>query len=85
MRNILKALCADAGIDPGDGADYLKPYGARRGAGEAMVRAFGYAAAARALDNSETIVREHYSYIEAGELADQLSVAFEATDEERAE
>lgn len=79
-RNILRRLCEDAGIDPGDGTDYLKPHGARRGAGEAMVRAFGYAAAARALDNSEAIVREHYSHIEAGELAEQLSTAFEATD-----
>lgn len=81
-RHILRRLCDEAGIEPADGTDYLKPHGARRGAGEAMVRAFGYAAAARALDNSEEIVRQHYSHIEAGELADQLTTAFAAVDED---
>jgi hypothetical protein len=36
--------------------------------------------AARTLDNSEAVVREHYSYIEAGELADQMTSAFEEAD-----
>lgn len=42
------------------------------------VRAFGYTVAARYLDNSEEMVRERYSHIEAGELGD---VATEALDE----
>lgn len=40
------------------------------GMGEVQVRAFGYTVAARYLDNSEEIVRERYSHIEAGELGD---------------
>lgn len=43
-----------------------------------LVRAFGYTVAARYLDNSEEMVRERYSHIEAGELGD---VATEALDE----
>jgi hypothetical protein len=46
--------------------------------GEVLVRAFGYTVAARYLDNSEEMVRERYSHIEAGELGD---VATEALDE----
>ena len=56
------------------------PHGARRGAGEVLVRTSGHAAAARALDNYEEVVREHYSHIEAGELADQMTDAFEEAD-----
>ena len=41
-----------------------------------------HAAAVRALDNSEEVVREHYSHIEAGELADQMTSAFEEADEQ---
>jgi len=58
--------------------DYLAPHGGRRGMGEVLVRAFGYTVAARYLDNSEEMVRERYSHIEAGELGD---VATEALDE----
>ena len=57
------------------------PHGARRGAGEVLVRTSGHAAAARALDNSEEVVREHYSHIEAGELANQMTSAFEEADQ----
>jgi hypothetical protein len=46
--------------------------------GEVLVRAFGYTVAARYLDNSEEMVRERYSHIEAGELID---IATEALDE----
>ncbi len=46
--------------------------------GEVLFRAFGYTGAARYLDNSEQMVRERYSHIEAGELGD---VATEALDE----
>jgi len=80
-RHVLKRLCEEAGIELGDNHDYLMPHGARRGAGEVLVRTSGHAAAARALDNSEEVVREHYSHIEAGELADQMTSAFEEADQ----
>ena len=81
-RHVLKRLCDQAGIELDDDHDYLMPHGARRGAGEVLVRTSGHAAAARALDNSEEVVREHYSHIEAGELADQMTSAFEEADRE---
>ena len=81
-RHVLRRLCDQAGIELGDDHDYLMPHGARRGAGEVLVRTSGHAAAARALDNSEEVVREHYSHIEAGELADQMTSAFEEADRE---
>ncbi|WP_353633258.1 phage integrase SAM-like domain-containing protein (plasmid) [Halobacterium sp. NMX12-1] len=78
-RSILKRLSAAADVDVGDAKhDYLAPHGGRRGMGEVLVRAFGYTVAARYLDNSEEMVREHYSHIEAGELGD---VATDALDE----
>lgn len=58
--------------------NYLAPHGGRRGMGEVLVRTFGYTVAARYLDNSEEMVRERYSHIEAGELGD---VATEALDQ----
>jgi integrase len=79
-RHVLKRLCEEAGIELDDSEEYLMPHGARRGAGEVLVRTSGHAAAARALDNSEEVVREHYSHIEAGELADQMTSAFEEAD-----
>ena len=79
-RHILKQLCEQAGIELDDDDEYLMPHGARRGAGEVLVRTSGHAAAARALDNSEEVVREHYSHIEAGELAEQMTDAFEEAD-----
>jgi len=81
-RHVLKRLCEEAGIKLDDGEEYLMPHGARRGAGEVLVRTSGHAAAARALDNSEEVVREHYSHIEAGELADQMTNAFEEADQQ---
>ena len=81
-RHVLKRLCNQAGIELDDEHDYLMPHGARRGAGEVLVRTSGHAAAARALDNSEEVVREHYSHIEAGELADQMTDAFEKADQQ---
>jgi integrase len=80
-RHVLKRLCDEAGIELDDDDKYLMPHGARRGAGEVLVRTSGHAAAARALDNSEEVVREHYSHIEAGELADQMTNAFEEADQ----
>jgi hypothetical protein len=81
-RHVLQRLCEGAGIELGDEHNYLMPHGARRGAGEVLVRTSGHAAAARALDNSEEVVREHYSHIEAGELADQMTSAFEEADQQ---
>ena len=78
-RSILQRLSAAAEIDIGHPKHtYLAPHGGRRGMGEVLVRAFGYTVAARYLDNSEEMVRERYSHIEAGELGD---VATEALDE----
>ena len=81
-RHILKRLCEEAGIELDEDKEYLMPHGARRGAGEVLVRTSGHAAAARALDNSEEVVREHYSHIEAGDLADQMTSAFEEADQQ---
>jgi predicted nucleic acid-binding protein len=60
---------------------YLAPHGGRRGMGEVLVRQFGYATAARYLDNSEQMVRERYSHIEAGEQADMATEALAASDQ----
>ncbi|RLM62487.1 site-specific recombinase [Halorubrum sp. Atlit-26R] len=60
--------------------DYLELHGGRRGVGEVLVRQFGYAAAARYLDNSEEQVREAYQHIEAAERADMATEAFSQTD-----
>ena len=49
--------------------------------GEVLVRQFGYATAARYLDNSEQMVRERYSHIEAGEQADMATEALAASDQ----
>lgn len=68
-RSILQRLSEAADIDVDHPKhDYLAPHGGRRGMGEVLVRAFGYTVAARYLDNSEEMVRERYSHIEAGEL-----------------
>jgi len=78
-RSILQQLSKAAEIDIDHPKhDYLAPHGGRRGMGEVLVRAFGYTVAARYLDNSEEMVRERYSHIEAGELGD---VATEALNE----
>ena len=81
-RHVLKQLCEQASVELNDEHDYLMPHGARRGAGEVLVRTSGHAAAARVLDNSEEVVREHYSHIEAGELANQMTSAFEEADQQ---
>jgi hypothetical protein len=81
-RYVLEQLCERAGIELDDSHDYLMPHGARRGAGEVLVRTSGHAAAARALDNSEEVVREHYSHIEAGELAEEMTSAFKEADQQ---
>jgi hypothetical protein len=50
------------------------------GWGEVFVRVFGYTVAAQYVDNSEEIVRERYSHIEAGELGDVATEALEEID-----
>jgi integrase len=77
-RSMLQRLTEAAQIDIDHPKhDYLAPHGGRRGMGEVLVRAFGYTVAARYLDNSEEMVRERYSHIEAGELGDIATDALE--------
>ena len=81
-RSILQRLSAAAEIDVEHPKhDYLAPHGGRRGMGEVLVRAFGYTVAARYLDNSEEMVRERYSHIEAGELGDVATEALKEIDD----
>lgn len=47
---------------------------------EVLVSAFGYTVAARYLDNSEEIVPERYSHIEAGELGNVATEALAEVD-----
>jgi integrase len=80
-RRLLARLTDEAGIDVDHPKhDYLAPHGGRRGMGEVLVRAFGYTVAARYLDNSEEMVRERYSHIEAGELGDVATEALGEVD-----
>ena len=80
-RSILQRLSEAADIDIDHPKhDYLAPHGGRRGMGEVLVRAFGYTVAARYLDNSEEMVRERYSHIEAGELGDVATEALNEVD-----
>ncbi|WP_248910339.1 tyrosine-type recombinase/integrase [Halocatena marina] len=80
-RSRMKRLCEEAEIVLDDRHGYLAPHGGRRGMGEVLVREFGYATAARYLDNSEQMVRERYSHIEAGEQADMATAALAASDQ----
>lgn len=80
-RRVMERLCDEGGIDVDDERhDYLAPHGGRRGMGEVLVRQFGYAEAARYLDNSEEMVRQHYSHIEAGEQATRATEALSRSD-----
>jgi integrase len=81
-RRTMRRLCADADLTLDDRHGYLAPHGGRRGVGEVMVRQRGFTAAARLLDNSESMVREHYSHIEARDLAADAGSAFEEHDGE---
>ncbi|QCC49452.1 tyrosine-type recombinase/integrase [Halobellus limi] len=81
-RRVLQRLTDAADIDVNDDRhDYLAPHGGRRGMGEVLVREFGYAAAARYLDNSEEQVRQAYQHIEAAERADMATEALSKTDQ----
>ena len=82
-RSTLQRLSANTELDIDHPKhDYLAPHGGRRGMGEVLVRAFGYTVAARYLDNSEEMVRERYSHIEAGELGDVATDALSEIDGE---
>jgi hypothetical protein len=80
-RSILQRLSEAAEIDVDHPKhDYLAPHGGRRGMGEVLVRAFEYTVAARYLDNSEEMVRDRYSHIEAGEFGDVATEALSKID-----
>lgn len=81
-RRTMRRLCEAADLTLDDRHGYLAPHGGRRGVGEVMVRQRGFTAAARLLDNSESMVREHYSHIEARDLAADAGSAFEEHDTE---
>jgi integrase len=75
-RTVMKRLCDDADIDI-DG-EYLKPHGGRRGAGETLYRELDAAAAQRALRHKDpATTSKMYSHIDATELAEDTSEAFE--------
>lgn len=80
-RNIMKRLTEDAGIELDDKHGYLSPHGARRGVGEVLVRERSVTEAAQQLDNSEEVVRKHYSHITAEERSQDVGRAFEDHDE----
>jgi len=77
-RRVMQRVTERADIEVDEG--YLQPHGGRRGIGEIVVRTQGFTAAARVLDDAEEMVRQRYSHIEAGELADDLGDAIESVD-----
>ncbi|MBP1986636.1 hypothetical protein [Halolamina salifodinae] len=80
-RRVMQRLGSDAEIAVDDDRhNYLAPHGGRRGMVEVMVREFGYAAAARYLDDSEEQVRQPYQHIEAAERADMATEALSKSD-----
>jgi integrase len=83
VRNIFRRLCKEGEIPVEGEHEYLKPHGARRGAGEALYRAEGASAAQRALRHEDpSTTSKMYSHIEASEQADVASDAFEKIDEQ---
>ena len=80
-RSILQRLSEVAEIDiDRPKHECIAPHGGRCGMGEVLVRVFGYTVATRYLDNSEEIVRERYSHIEADELGDVATEALNQID-----
>jgi integrase len=80
-RRVLKRLCEEGDIAVSDGHSYLLPHGGRRGMGEVFVREFGFAEAARYLDNTERQVREAYQHIEAAERGRMATAALSQSDQ----
>ncbi|TKX72370.1 tyrosine recombinase XerC [Halorubrum sp. GN11GM_10-3_MGM] len=82
VRNIFRRLCEEGEIPVEGEHGYLKPHGARRGAGEALYRAEGSSAAQRALRHEDpSTTSKMYSHIEASEQAEVASDAFDKIDE----
>jgi integrase len=82
VRNIFRRLCKEGEIPVEGEHEYLKPHGARRGAGEALYRAEGSSAAQRVLRHEDpSTTSKMYSHIEASEQAEVASDAFEKIDE----
>jgi integrase len=82
VRNLFRRLCKDGEIPVEGEHEYLKPHGARRGAGEALYRAEGSSAAQRALRHEDpSTTSKMYSHIEASEQAEVASDAFKKIDE----
>ena len=85
VRNIFRRLCEEGEIPVEGEHEYLKPHGARRGAGEALYRAEGSSAAQRALRHEDpSTTSKMYSHIEASEQAEVATDAFEKIDERTA-
>ncbi len=85
-RNVMKRLCDDLAEDDdfageldftGSKHDYLAPHGARRGVGKVLVKQRGYDRAAEQLDNTPSVVQEHYSHIKAPERSADVGAAFD--------
>lgn len=76
-ESVMERRTEEADIEVEDRHGYLTLHGARRHAGERMVRSKGFAAAARLLDDTERMVRQRYSHIEAEEFATDVTEAFE--------
>ncbi len=82
VRNIFRRLCEEGEIPVEGDHEYLKPHGARRGAGEALYRVEGSSAAQRALRHEDpSTTSKMYSHIEASEQAEVASDAFEKIDD----
>lgn len=81
-RKLFRRLCAEGEIPVDGGHEYLTPHGARRGAGEAVYRGGDFEAAQRVLRHADpSTTSAMYSHIEAGELAEEATEAFERVDE----
>jgi len=85
-RDVMKRLCSDLADDDdfageldftGSKHDYLAPHGARRGVGKVLVKQRGYDRAAEQLDNTPSVVQEHYSHIKAPERSADVGAAFD--------
>jgi|APHM01.1.fsa_nt_gi Site-specific recombinase XerC len=82
VRNIFRRLCEEGEIPVEGEHKYLKPHGARRGAGEALYRAKGSSAAQRVLRHEDpSTTSKMYSHIEASKQAKVASDAFKKVDQ----
>lgn len=82
VRAVLKRLCTEGDIDVEGDRDYLTPHGARRGVGETVYRTQGHQAAQRVLRHADpSTTSEMYSHIEASELSDVATDAFDEMDD----